>query len=211
MSLRAGGMTLVELLVAIAILALISVMGWRALDAIARAQDALQAQTATLRGHQLAFLQIQADCARVAASATFDGQPTLLATPGRLMLLRRLENGAGPDQFQIVVYQVRDGALVRSASAPIRDLDRLHAAWTGFTTGRVHFDGATLDARVASFEIHTWSGGAWVQGDASAWPARLPTRRVVRAPVLDAAGLQVTMSADRQASAMVRAFIVGPG
>ena len=54
---RAGGrgFTLVELLVAISILAIVAVLGWRGLDGIVRARVALTAQMEQTRGMQLVY------------------------------------------------------------------------------------------------------------------------------------------------------------
>ena len=53
------GFTLVELLVAISILAIVAVLGWRGLDGIVRARTTLTQQMETTRGMQLAFAQMQ--------------------------------------------------------------------------------------------------------------------------------------------------------
>ena len=53
------GFTLVELLVAISILAIVAVLGWRGLDGIMRARGTLTDQMEVTRGMQLAFAQLQ--------------------------------------------------------------------------------------------------------------------------------------------------------
>ena len=66
---RARGFTLVELLVAISILAMVAVLGWRGLDGIVRARVALTDQMEVTRGMQLAFAQMQSDCEHMADDA----------------------------------------------------------------------------------------------------------------------------------------------
>jgi general secretion pathway protein J len=212
---RARGMTLVELMVAVVALSLMTVLGWRALDGILRARGALSEQLVQLRGHQLAFAQMEADCARLVRSALFDARPTLSATPGRLMLLRGVDEDGGPDRLQIVVYRNDGGVLTRSTSAATRDLGQLHAAWQAALAGVDGFDGVALDARVAAFELKTWSGGAWQDDGAAAGGGpgaggRRP-RRVVRPPSTEAAGLQVLLRPEQGAEALVRLFMLGAG
>jgi general secretion pathway protein J len=239
--LPAGGMSLVELLVAMVILAVMTVLGWRGLDSILHTRTTLDAQLEQLRGHQLAFAQMEADCARLARSAMFDGKPTLSATQGRLVLLRSVAEEGGADQLQIVVYRGEDGRLTRSASAATRDLDVLHAVWQSVLSDAAGFSGVTLDDQVAAFELQTWGGSDWqaVGANANANTARLGnaadragstsnvanaaaagtavrgprTRRVVRPPATDATGLRVALHLLDSAGAgvLVRMFILGAG
>lgn len=225
-----AGMSLVELLVALLLLSLMTVLGWRALDGVLRARDALTAQGDAMRGHQLAFAQLEADCARLVRSTAFDGQPTLSAAPGRLLLLRSVSAEGAPDQLQIIIYRNDGGQLTRSTSVASRDLDVLHGAWQAALTGAASLAVVTLDVQVAALEFHTWSGGAWLAaggGDAVAGAATtaatIPAgrgamhgprpRRVVRAPVTaaDATGLQVTLRVSDKAGALVRMFMLGAG
>jgi general secretion pathway protein J len=229
-----AGMSLVELLVAMLLLSLMTVLGWRALDGVLRARDALTAQGDAMRGHQLAFAQLEADCARLVRSTAFDGQPTLSAAPGRLLLLRSVSAEGAPDQLQIIIYRNDGGQLTRSTSVASRDLDVLHGAWQAALTGSASLAAVTLDVQVAALEFHTWSGGAWLAaggGDAVAGSttgaattaATIPAgrgamrgprpRRVVRAPVTvaDATGLQVTLRVADKAGALVRMFMLGAG
>ena len=75
---RPAGFTLVELLVAIAILAMVAVLGWRGLDGIVRARVALTADMETTRGMQLAFAQMENDCEHAAGSGYWrDNAPRL--------------------------------------------------------------------------------------------------------------------------------------
>src|SRR5665811_345320 len=62
---RHKGLTLVELLVAISVLGFVAVLGWRGLDSIVRARIALTSDLEQTRGMQLAFAQLQSDCAHL--------------------------------------------------------------------------------------------------------------------------------------------------
>lgn len=204
-------MSLVELLVTMLILSLMTVMGWRALDGILASRVALAAQLESMRGHQLAFAQLEADCAQLARRAAFDGQPTLSAAPGRLVLLRGVDGDGGADRMQVVVYHGDGTQLLRGTSPATRDLDQLRAAWSAAVQGIAPPASVALDPGVAGFDLLTWSGGTWqAAAGASAGP-RVRTRRVVRPPATEAAGLQVTLRPTDGVGPLVRMFMLGSG
>ena len=64
---RAAGFTLVELLVAIAVMALLAIMSWRGLDGMARAQEQTRARSDDLLVMQAALSQWAADLDAVQA------------------------------------------------------------------------------------------------------------------------------------------------
>src|SRR3569832_868263 len=66
---RQTGLTLIELLVAISVLAFVAVLGWRGLDGIVRARIGLTGSMEQTRGMQLAFAQLQRDCSPAAPRA----------------------------------------------------------------------------------------------------------------------------------------------
>eukprot|EP01034_Spumella_vulgaris_P040814 gene40814-50506_t len=76
---RARGFTLVELLVAIAVLAIVAVLGWRGLDGIVRSRQALTEQMEQTRGIQLAFAQMQSDMEQRALRKQLASRETLAA------------------------------------------------------------------------------------------------------------------------------------
>src|SRR5436309_2985706 len=99
------GLTLVELLVAISILAFVAVLGWRGLDGIVRARISLTADMEQTRGMQLAFAQLQNDCAHLVTSATIPDRVPLVTDEGRLMLVRTVFADNQPTRLQVVTYQ----------------------------------------------------------------------------------------------------------
>lgn len=210
---QARGMSLIELLVAMLLLSLMTVMGWRALDGILASRVALTAQLDAMRGHQLAFAQLETDCAQLMRSAAVDGLPTFSAAQGRLVLLRSVSSEGGADQMQVVVYQADGAQLMRSASAATRDFAPLREIWKAAVSGAATLAGAALDQQVSAFELRTWNGGAWrpVAAAANAAGPRLRTRRVVRPAVTDASGLQVILRPAGGVAPLTRMFMLGGG
>src|SRR5450830_1177753 len=75
-----SGFTLVEMIIAITILAMVAILGWRGLDGIVRSRIALTTEMEQTRGMQLTFAQLQSDCAQLAPVSLMLTRPTLLAT-----------------------------------------------------------------------------------------------------------------------------------
>ncbi|MGI9026678.1 MAG: PulJ/GspJ family protein [Burkholderiaceae bacterium] len=102
---RAAGFTLLELIVAASILALIAVFSWRGLDTLLRERDAIASSQETIDVMQRSFARIERD-AMLARDAEIDDSGALRLVSG---------NAA-------VEYRVVDGALTRAtegASAPM--------------------------------------------------------------------------------------------
>ena len=117
---RCRGFTLVELLVAISILAIVAVLGWRGLDSIIRARTSLNDDLAETRGLQLAFAQMQSDCSQIATAANIGNRPPLLAEEGGLTLVRMVFAENQPSRMQVVAYRLRDGSLRGSKGNAVR-------------------------------------------------------------------------------------------
>lgn len=110
---RGAGFTLVEMLVAIAILAIIAVLGWRGLDGIVRARDAVSAETAFQRGLQAAFAQIESDLRQVTRDPSDTTTlPGILFGQGAFAVLRQAPVATdGRLRYQLVRYEVQSVSL----------------------------------------------------------------------------------------------------
>src|SRR5690606_20782825 len=85
---RQAGLTLIELLIAISVLAFVAVLGWRGLDTIVRTRVALNEDLAQARGLQLAFAQMQTDSANIASATQLPDRSPIEISRDRLMLVR---------------------------------------------------------------------------------------------------------------------------
>ena len=99
-------MTLVELLVAISVLGFVAVLGWRGLDSIVRARIALTSDLEQTRGMQLAFAQLQSDCAHLVSPSVLPGRIPLALGQGRLTLVRTVFADNQPSRLQVISYRV---------------------------------------------------------------------------------------------------------
>lgn len=126
---KAQGLTLVELLVAITVLGLISVLGWRGLDTITRTRQTLNEELAQARNLQLAFAQMQIDCANTVDENTLIGGSPLLVEPNRISLVRRSHLDARAGGLQLVSWRLIDGFLTREETPVTRDLNQINRYW----------------------------------------------------------------------------------
>ena len=202
----ARGFTLVELLVAISILAMVAVLGWRGLDGIVRARTALTEQMEVTRGMQLAFAQMQSDCEHMADSTLLGKRPFLLAGNDRMTLVRTsfVENEAM--RLQVVAYRIKGGMLTRRESVGTRDLVQLDVLWTAATSDADTTAPVTLQAGVTGMTILTWvsANNQWRQGP----PPSVDPQAQAQA---DAAptGLQVALQVRAVEVPMVKSFLLG--
>ena len=122
------GFTLVELLVAISILAIVAVLGWRGLDSIVRSRTALTSELEQTRGLQLTFAQMESDCAHDVNPFNYPNLPEGRSSwiePQRLILIRNVNAEDQAPAMEVVTYRIRDGSLTRFESITTRDLTTL--------------------------------------------------------------------------------------
>jgi general secretion pathway protein J len=197
---RTPGFTLVELLVAIGILAMVAVLGWRGLDGIVRARVALTEQMETTRGMQLAFAQMQSDCEHIAGQDIMDQRPYLLIGANRLTLVRLVATENEPTRLQVVAYRVADGTLSRRESVATRDLAQLDSLWQSMTGDADQSPAVVLQSGVTGMQVLLWQNNQWrssLQTQAQVGLALPPT------------GVQVALSVQRQAMPMTKSFLMG--
>jgi general secretion pathway protein J len=117
---RHGGFTLIELIVAVSLMAVLSVIAWRGLDSVLKARDTLTEVGEDMRSLTIAFSQMDEDLRRSwPIKQLLPGQTPIRFLPGasgqgsQLELLR--EGGGALDGVRVerVAYRVRDGKLER--------------------------------------------------------------------------------------------------
>lgn len=199
-----SGFTLVELLVAISILALVAVLGWRGLDGILRARTNLTESLEQTRGLQLAFAQLQHDCDRLAASEVLFRRPAIALHAGHLLLVRHVFAEGQPSRLQIVRYSLEAGTLVRNASLPTRDLAELDRLWLDAVSD------APLASRVVlQTAIHDWGWRVWLNGWRTQADALLPARLPADAQPNRPGGIELSLFALDRGQPFVRVLLLG--
>lgn len=189
---KARGFTLLELLVAISVLSVVSVIAWRGLDSLVATRERLEPEVDETRAMLVAFGQMERDLSQV-ANPDFLGLATtpLNVRPADGAMMIEVARVAVPvpdraTEVQTVYYRVVEGTLVRQATPPLpyfqpSDSDAI--------------ENARLLGNVRSMDVRIWrTGVGWVApGDgaesAAARGAPTPTARNQPAP-----GLEVTLT-----------------
>jgi general secretion pathway protein J len=200
------GFTLVELLVAISILAIVAVLGWRGLDGIVRARGALAEQMETTRGMQLAFAQMQSDCDHIAGRAALDQRPYLLTANNGFTLVREVFNENQPVQLQVVAYRIVNGVLIRRESNMTRDLVQLDALWQAAITDADTGGAVALQSGLAGLHVLVWQNNAWRQAVTTSTAAPPPGAPPA---ATDPRGLQVALQLQGREVPMLKSFLLG--
>ena len=168
MNKRCLGFTLVEVLVALLLMAILSGMAWQGLDGVLRArQSSLQSVESTTRLATV-LTQWEQDLQAVQDSGVvpplnFDGQT--------LRLTRRVEGG-----LALVAWSVRGGQWQRWASAAMQRSTALQQTWMASQQLQGQEPGHLLLADEASeWQLHFYRGNGWSNaqssGDLTAAPA----------------------------------------
>lgn len=217
---RAGqlGLTLIELLIAISVLAFVAVLGWRGLDTIVRTRTALNEDLAQTRGMQLAFAQMQTDCANIASVLHLPDRLPIEIAPDRMTVVRTTGGDGRPTYLQVISYRVRDGVLTRQESPPTRDLNELQQIWQGALNDFNMGNPIVLQTEVASMRMRVWDGRGW--RTSIAVPSQNPGGRIsAKGQILQQAqntpgagrptGLEVALQLQQQEASMLKVFLLG--
>lgn len=217
----AWGFTLVELIIAITILAMVAVLGWRGLDGIVRARSALTAEMEQTRGMQLTFAQLQSDCTHLAPDSLLPTRPTLLVASDRLLMVRLVFVEQQPAQVQVVDYRLREGLLIRQESIATRDLTVLDATWqaalneveqsggNGTPIGGANVQAVVLQSDISSMQMQLWGsdGLGWRPPAAAANAATAILVNGVR--INRWTGLEITLQSRDRGGSLRKTFLLG--
>lgn len=156
----ARGFTLVEVLVALFIMAVLAGLAWRGVDGMLRARTA--SQSALDRGVRLSTVitQWEQDLAAVYDSAT---APALQFDGRTLRLVRQAPGGV-----RVVAWSLHDGAWTRWASPVTTQADTLQDLWVG-SQQLIGTEADQLRALegLSAWQLYFYRGNGWSNAQSS--------------------------------------------
>lgn len=157
---HAAGFTLIEVLVALMIMAVIATMAWQGIDAVVRSRDISTQRVEQQLRLQSVLAQWEADLAEVQDSGQL---PALQFDGANLRLTRRSADG-----LQLVVWSLRGGSWTRWASQPVTHGGELQQLWlrSQQLLGNEPEQLRTL-AGIADWQLYFWRGNAWSNAQSS--------------------------------------------
>ncbi|HEX6017083.1 MAG TPA: prepilin-type N-terminal cleavage/methylation domain-containing protein [Burkholderiaceae bacterium] len=197
---RPSGFTLVEVLVALLIMAVLSTMAWQGVDGMVRARDASQEATErTLR-----LTTVMAQWEQDLTSLYDNPSVPAIAFDGANLRLARTT----PDGAQVVVWSLREGVWRRWASPSVTRAFELQQAWLvsqqllGTEDQQVRLlDGAT------QWQLYFFRGNAWSNAQSSAGTAPAAGAATPRAALPSGVRLVLSLGDDRR---LTRDLLAGP-
>lgn len=177
------GFTLIEVMVALLLMAIMSVLSWRALDSMVRTREALTQRGEQFDGVRALFSQWDEDCRALGAPDRWlAGVPVHLGD-NQVALIRDRVDGQGVHHAVFVVYRYQDQAIQRLESTQVDGRQELQRNWAALQQGA---DFATLYSALPSTlltGVTSLQGNALVDGFGwSATDAQVNQQTAVIAP-----------------------------
>lgn len=211
---RVRGFTLIELMIAIAILAVVAILAWRGLDQIMRGRDKVASAMEDERVFAQMFDQMRID-ARLAATDDEAGQPAIGVAGNTLQIVRTLDLAGAAPRLQVVRYRIAGGRVVRYASPPLADANRLRdvlkdSGVDGWSSVALMGGVGAIDAKLYVPRVG-WTTNLQTANDALAQNNdALKVPQIGNAPPTRAVtGLQVSIGATSLRVPVTRIFLVG--
>jgi len=206
---KTAGFTLVEVLVALLIMAILAAMGWQGVDGMVRARDISQETSERTLRLTTVIAQWEQDLASLYENPSV---PALVFDGANMRLVRTTPQGA-----QVVVWSLREGVWRRWASPSVRRAFELQQAWLrsqqliGNEEQQVRVLEGTTEWQVYFFRGNAWSNAQSSAGgpvpSLAAAAASASGVAVPQAPLPSGVRLVLSFGPERR---LVRDIMLGP-
>ena len=173
-----AGFTLVEVLVALMLMAILSGMAWQGLDGISRARVATQARVDQTLRMNTVLAQWEQDLQSLFDTATV---PALAFDGASVRMVRRQ-----PEGLQMVVWSLREQRWLRWAGPVVTKAEALQESWL-VSQQLLGNEPAQLRMQegLAAWQVYFYRGNAWSNAQSSAGAAApVPVAPGASAPVV---------------------------
>ena len=157
-----AGFTLIEVLIAMSIMAIVAVMSWQGVDGIVRAKNITQGRVDQVLRASTVLAQWEQDLGAIQDTETV--VPALQFDGAQVTLTRRGDAG-----LLLVVWSMREGSWFRWVSEPMTTVPALQNAWIasrqflGNEAGQLK----TL-SDVTEWQVYFYRSNAWTNAQSSA-------------------------------------------
>lgn len=157
-----AGFTLIEVMVALVVLSVMTLMGWRGIEAMLRTREIAQANLESTARLQTVLAQWEQDLLQLEEGR--DSGVDALSFDGATLRITRHR----PEGLQLVAWGVREGGLYRWESRVARTRVELQAAWSQSQQALV-LDNKRLKALdgVLGWQVYFFRGNSWSNAQSS--------------------------------------------
>lgn len=152
------GFTLLEMLVAITLLAVMAVIGWRALDSLTRSRERLTDHDLRLDSLKVLYGQFQSDCEHLSSPVLLQSSPLELG-PGQLLMVRDRRDAGQPTAWQVIAYRLDGSTIVRAASPYLTTRNDVRGALLNMRQPGAQ----AMQIRPLVNDVNSLSARAWVE------------------------------------------------
>jgi general secretion pathway protein J len=154
MRMRQPGFTLVEVLVALVVMALLAALSWQGVDGIARTRQLSQAKLDEVLRLSTGLAQWEQDLQSVQETHAV---PALAFDGATVRLTRRTDDG-----IQLVLWALRDGSLWRWAGRPVGKVRELQDQWFASQQFQGNEPGQLrVLPRVTGWQLYFYRDNSW--------------------------------------------------
>lgn len=157
---RTGGFTLVEVLVALVVMATMAVMSWRGLDALLKTRDIAQSALEQSARLQTVLAQWEQDLRSIQDSGAVDA----LSFDGASLRMTREQ----PLGMQVVAWTVREGRLYRWESPVVQTAQALDSAYQRSQQFIAQDDQRLIALEgISGWQLYFYRGNSWSNAQSS--------------------------------------------